>query len=435
MKLLSHFEQQINQYYPNQRHYLIAFSGGLDSTALLLLFAQLREKYPHLQLRAIHIHHGLSINADAWARHCEGICLQLSIPFVLEKVQIDTKKGIEAGAREARYKRIERCLYSDEVLVTAHHQQDQIETFLLALKRGSGVTGLGAMPICGQLYGVRVFRPLLSMTRQMLLDYVQQQRLPWIEDESNVDNRYERNFLRNEILPRLRTRWAHFDSAVQRSAQHCFEQQQLLNELLQESFITHVDAKEKSFQLEDFEQYSSLKQRALLRLWLDSLSLPMPSTLQLNQLLQDVVYARQDSNPQFQLGEKMLRRYKNKLYLTPHFLDLSSIKLNVNLNEPIYLPDNLGILLISEQEHKLLALWNKGAEQISWSLPLTNQQIHIAFHYSGKARLTNQSVNEDMKKLWQKFNVPVWQRQRTPLIFYGEKFQCALGYFNAVTEV
>lgn len=429
MKLFSLFEQQIHQHYPNQLRFLIGFSGGLDSTALLLLFAQLREKYPQLQLRAIHIHHGLSANADVWAQHCQQICQRHSIPFLLEKVQVETTKGIEAGAREARYQAIKQHLDCDEILVTAHHQQDQTETFFLALKRGSGVAGLGAMPVCSQLYGLRIFRPLLNATRQMLFDYVQQQRQPWIEDESNADNRYERNFLRNDILPRLRARWEHFDNALQRSAQHCLEQQQLLNELLQECFLAHFDPKEQTFHLEGFAQYSPLKQKALLRLWLDALSQPMPSTLQLNQLIQDVVFARQDSNPQFKLGDKLLRRYQNKLYLTPSFLDLRPVLLDVKLNEPIDLPDNLGTLLISEQDHQLLALWHKGTEQISCLLPLPKQPIQIRFHYSGKVYLNKQSVNEDIKKVWQKFNVPVWLRNRIPLIFYGDTLQTALGCF------
>ncbi|NBI42965.1 tRNA lysidine(34) synthetase TilS [[Haemophilus] felis] len=436
--LFSQFEQQIKSYYPRQKSFLIGFSGGLDSTALLLLLAKLREKSPDLQLRAIHIHHGLSANADAWVGHCQQICQQLQIPFLLEKLQVNNERGIEAGARDARYHAIRQHLQPDEVLVTAHHQQDQTETFLLALKRGSGVSGLSAMQICSELFGLPIFRPLLRFTRQALLDYVQQQNVAWIEDESNEDNRYERNFLRNDVLPILRERWYHFDNAVQRSAQHCFEQQQLLKELLQETFYTHFDQSTQTFHLNQFTQYSDLKQKALLRLWLEKLAVPMPSTLQLNQLIKDVVYARQDSAPQFQLGETVLRRYQNTLYLTPAFLDLRQVKINVPLHRLITLPDNLGTLLITEKEQtqhqQLEAIWDRQGGAIHWTLPFTEQPIQVRFHYSGKVRLSATSAKEEMKKIWQQFHVPVWERQRTPLIFFGEKLQAALGYFNVVNE-
>ncbi|HBO37032.1 MAG TPA: tRNA lysidine(34) synthetase TilS, partial [Pasteurellaceae bacterium] len=170
-------------------------------------------------------------NADFWEEHCRQICLRLDIPLIIEKVQVNNQNGVEAAAREARYQAIGRYLQPHEILVTAHHLQDQTETFLLALKRGTGIQGLGAMQPQSVVYNLPILRPLLNFTRLQLEDYVHSEQLTWIEDESNHDNRYERNFLRNEILPPLRRRWADFDRAVQRSAQHCFDQQQLINEL------------------------------------------------------------------------------------------------------------------------------------------------------------------------------------------------------------
>ena len=225
-------QNQFLQQLPEQQHnYLIAFSGGLDSSALLLLFKQAQAQR-NLHLRAIHIHHNLSPNADFWAAHCAQLCQQLKIPLIIERVQIQGDKGLEANAREARYQAIARHIQPNEWLATAHHQQDQTETFLLALKRGSGVQGLSAMASQSQLFGLSIFRPLLGFSRQQLQQFVQQQGIQWIEDESNQDSRYERNFLRNQVLPLLRERWPHFDQAVQRSAQHCAEQQALLEELL-----------------------------------------------------------------------------------------------------------------------------------------------------------------------------------------------------------
>ena len=263
MDLFSLFQAQIPT---TANKLLVAFSGGLDSTALLSLVKKLSEKRPHLSLRAIHIHHGLSPNADAWTNHCQQLCKQFAIPLIIEKVKVEMHDGIEAGAREARYQAISTHIQPDEYLVTAHHLNDQTETFFLALKRGAGLQGLGAMQKESQLFGMPILRPLLSFSRYELEDYVQRETLSWVEDESNQDNHYDRNFLRNQILPELRQRWGHFDHAVQRAAQHCFEQHQLINELLQDCFEQHILEDQKQFLLVNFLDYSLQKQTALLRM-------------------------------------------------------------------------------------------------------------------------------------------------------------------------
>ncbi|WP_109078427.1 tRNA lysidine(34) synthetase TilS [Aggregatibacter kilianii] len=435
--LLESFSQQLQRLAPNQTQFLIGFSGGLDSTALLALFAKYRENRPHFQLRAIHIHHGLSTNADDWTAHCQQICRQFNIPLLIQRVEVGTENGIEAGARLARYEAIAQQILPDEWLATAHHQQDQTETFFLALKRGSGLQGLSAMQPQSQVYGVPIFRPLLNFSRRQLLEFVQQQGLSWIEDESNADNQYERNFLRNVVLPELRQRWAHFDSAVQRSAQHCYEQQQLLNELLADEYQKNVEKNDRTFKLQHFADYSAVKQRALLRLWLQDWGLAMPSLVQLEQMISDVIFAKADAQPQFRLEDKVVRRYQNRLFLTPVLADISSESIAAKLNETILLPDNLGSLLLQKTPEKMTALWRdeNGLEhKTSLSLPLEETAVWIRFGYSGKVKLTRQGVNQDIKKVWQQLNVPPWQRQRIPLIFYGEKLQSAVGFFTVFQD-
>lgn len=431
--LFKRFQAQIDKYASTQTQFLIGFSGGLDSTALLLLFTKLRENRPHLQLRAIHIHHGLSANADSWAQHCKQICEQLNVPFIIEKVQVDARNGIEAGAREARYQAIAQHILPYEVLATAHHLQDQTETFFLALKRGSGLQGLGAMQVQSAVYNLPVFRPLLHFTRPELEQFVQAEKLDWVEDESNSDSRYERNFLRNEILPELRQRWPHFDSAVQRSAQHCFEQQQFINELLADEFAQNFDKTDRTFNIQPFAHYSATKQKALLRLWINEWQLPMPSLVQLEQIIQDVIFAKADSNPLFLLGEKVVRRHQQKLYLTPQFSDISTHKINIKIGETVCLPDHLGTLTLTQQTDKLLVQW-QNQQLVTQALPLTNTPIQVRFSYTGKVRLTEKSANKEMKKIWQHFNVPVWQRQRIPLIFYGDKLKSAVGLFEVFDD-
>ena len=431
--LLEQFSQRLQQLAPNQTQFLIGFSGGLDSTALLALFAKLREKQPHFQLRAIHIHHGLSSNADAWATHCENLCQQFQIPLLIQRVNVNMANGIEAGARQARYEAIAQHIFHQEWLATAHHLQDQTETFFLALKRGSGLQGLSAMQAQSTVYNVPIFRPLLSFNRQQLLNFVQQQGITWIEDESNADNQYDRNFLRNQILPDLRQRWGHFDSAVQRCAQHCYEQQQLLNELLAEEYQKNVDKTDRTFKVQHFADYSAIKQRALLRLWLQECGVAMPSLVQLEHLISDVIFAKPDTQPQFRLENNIVRRYQHKLFITPIFTDISSNDIEAELDKPIALPDNLGTLRLQKTLQKMTALWhdeNGNIYKETLALPLEGTKVWIRFGYSGKVKLTPKGVNQDIKKVWQNLNVPPWQRQRIPLIFYDDKLQSAVGFFT-----
>ena len=351
MDLFSLFQAQIPT---TANKLLIAFSGGLDSTALLSLVKKLSEKRPHLSLRTIHIHHGLSPNADTWTAHCQQLCKQFAIPLIIEKVKVEMHDGIEAGAREARYQAILKHIQPDEYLVTAHHLNDQTETFFLALKRGAGLQGLGAMQKESQLFGMPILRPLLSFSRNELEHYVQQENLSWVEDESNQDNHYDRNFLRNQILPEIRQRWGHFDYAVQRAAQHCFEQQQLINELLQTCFEQHLLEDQKQFSLVNFLGYSSQKQTALLRMWLAKNQIAMPTQVQLAHIIDDVIKAKADATPQFQLGEHIIRRYQQRLYLTEKFVDLSQTCIDMPLNQQITLPDNLGTICAAHNAKGIL---------------------------------------------------------------------------------
>ena len=437
MSLINHFSQQIQRYYPQQKQFLIGLSGGLDSTALLLLFALYRQQHPEIQLRAIHIHHNLSAHADDWASHCEQLCQQLAIPFLLEKVAVDKNKNIEASARDARYQGIKQNILSDEILVTAHHLQDQSETFLLALKRGSGLQGLSAMQIVSEMDGLNIFRPLLLCSRPQLENFVIQHQLPWVEDESNQDSRFERNFLRNEILPHLRQRWPHIDQAIFRSSQLCLAQQQLIDELLQESFSQYFDPNNQSFAIDHFNQFSEAKQNALLRAWLKQLKQAMPSQLQLKQIIQDVVFAKEDRLPEFKLNGMVIRRYQDRLYLMPEFQDLKHTQIALKLNQKILLPDNLGTLELTENQHHFIISWLsplsplalEPTELKTLTLDKTNENIQVRFSYQGKVKLKN-GQHESLKKCWQKAHIPPWQRQRIPLIFYGENFKGAVGCFK-----
>ena len=211
----------LSQYRASPR-WLVGFSGGLDSTALLDLLVQLSRSEQLPPLMAVHVNHGLSPNADAWQLHCEQVCRRLGVPLESRRVEVSNSgKGVEAAAREARYAVFEELLEPGGVVLLAHHLDDQVETFFLRLLRGAGTQGLSAMPANRALGRGILYRPLLEFSRDQLRDYAAQRQLEWVEDESNAQSGPKRNFLRREVLPLVEQRWpfrlhATYDESISR---------------------------------------------------------------------------------------------------------------------------------------------------------------------------------------------------------------------------
>lgn len=396
------------------RALLVAYSGGVDSSVLLHALVNIKQQQlPDLQLRAIYIHHGLSHNADHWAEHCQQQCQMWQMPLIIEKVKLDRQAGnIEEQARNARYQTIYHHLKDNETLCTAQHLDDQCETFFLALKRGSGPAGLAAMPIENK----RHLRPLLTISRAQIEEYAKYHQLTWIEDESNQDDHYDRNFLRLNVLPTLNTRWPHFSQMVARSAELTQQQEALLNELLLADF-EQVVALQGQLCLMPLYGYSDYKRNAILRMWFRSQQINMPSQRQLALIWQTVALAKEDANPKFILNNKQVRRYQNQLYLLPLYQDIEQKVLNWDLTLPLELPDNIGQLQANNQI------------DLTCRLPQVDEQVTVRFHAQGQWQVVNRKGSRAIKKLWQEHNIAPWMRTRIPLVYYNEQLICAVGIF------
>lgn len=215
----------------------VGYSGGLDSSVLLHALVQLRTTYPQLKLHAIHIHHGLQTNADAWQLFCQQQCQALQVPLTSVKVHIVeiARQGVEAAARQQRYVAFAKVIQNKGVLVTAHHQRDQVETVLMALARGAGVNGLGAMSALTikRMQGVELqqARPLLQVPYESLKAYAQAFQLSWIEDPTNQQIDFKRNFVRHEILPKFNQAWSFSEQNIAKSARFLQEANELLLDL------------------------------------------------------------------------------------------------------------------------------------------------------------------------------------------------------------
>lgn len=414
----NHLAEQIG----DERKLCVALSGGLDSTVLLAALTALRAgPYPDLSLRAIHIHHGLSELADDWVAHVVAFCRQLQVPLEVVYVSVDAKgKGVEAAARTARYQAFADHLAVGEILLTAQHLNDQCETFLLALKRGSGPAGLSAMAALSVNKGYPLLRPFLSLSRQQLEQFATDAGLKWIEDDSNQDVRFDRNFLRLCILPALYERWPHFPQAVSRSATLCAEQETLLDELLSESLQVLTDDSNGSLDIPAIAAMSVPRRQALLRRWLADQGARMPSRDQLQRIWDEVALSREDAEPQLQLNLLSVRRFRQRLYLLPQMASLKQTVLLWDTASPLTLPDGLGQLQASE-------VFVQNAESIR--LPRDDEQVSVRFQTQGMIEKAGRQHSRQSKKLWQELNIPPWQRERTPLIYYNEQLMAAPGLF------
>ncbi len=294
----------------------VGLSGGLDSVVLLQLLCHLRGEMD-FALSALHVHHGLSPNADAWVEFCMELCHKLDVPLEAAAVCLDlgSGQGVEASARAVRYDSFTRC--GADFIVLAHHRDDQAETVLLNLLRGAGVHGAAAMPECRPLEtgsGTRILRPLLSMPRATLEAYAAEHGLAWIEDESNADPAYSRNFLRHHILPPLKARFPGCDAALARAARHFAEGAELLDDLAEIDLARAASG--EGLSVAKLTELGEARARNLLRHWLRKLGAGMPDTESLKEALHQLLTAKAEATVCVKVDARFtLRRYRGVAYL------------------------------------------------------------------------------------------------------------------------
>jgi tRNA(Ile)-lysidine synthase len=338
-------------------HIIVAYSGGVDSHVLLHALHLARQQANlDFQLSAIHIHHGLSQHADQWQAHCQQVCTRLDITFQTANVSVAAlpRQSLEAQAREARYNKLVELAPVNCQVLLAQHQDDQLETFLLQLKRGAGPKGLSAMNrewvINSRLQPdkqVGFYRPLLDTTQQAILDYAQQHNLKWCEDESNQNTDFERNFLRHDVLPILQHRWPEISRSVARSAALCAEQQGLLDEIC-DNKLKSIQASANSLFLTELKPLSSSWLHQLVRYWLSELGIQSPSLTVLNQLRPEVLDAIEDATPILQWNGWQFRRFDQQLFVIRASLQKATLNKIWQGENTISLPNNMGDLTFTQ---------------------------------------------------------------------------------------
>ena len=385
----------------------MAVSGGLDSTVLLHTLAALRGELA-VPISALHVDHALQADSARWGEHCAQLCAGLSIP--LRQVRVDVgcckDKGLEATARQARYRAFEDELGEGEMLLSAHHQDDQAETLLLQLLRGGGVHGMAGMPLLRSLGRGWLARPLLDVGRADLLAYAERQGLDWIEDPSNRDTRLERNYLRHELIPLLAQRRAGVGKVLARSAAHFAENAELLDELAAADMTGCADG--EGLLIPVLCRLSPARQRNLLRYFIRQQGLPLPDHRRLQAVLDDFLPAAVDAVPLVSWSGAELRRYRDRLYaMTPlPTLPETGWELRWDGYGVLQLPDGLGCYRLVERDGGLDPRWLQGHE---WTIRLR--------HGGERLRLPGHAHHASLKGLLQQAGIPPWRRERLPLLY------------------
>jgi tRNA(Ile)-lysidine synthase len=390
---------------PGVGRFHVGLSGGLDSSVLLHILHQAR---PATELRAIHVNHGLRPEAGQWARNCIDLCGRYGIEIEVLNVDAHPARGEspEAAAREARYGAIERLLAPGDCLLTAHHRDDQAETLLLQLLRGGGPAGLAAMPELAPFGPGWHLRPLLVFDRNILHQYATAAGLEWIEDDSNSELRYDRNFLRREIMPLLRGRWPALTQTLARAALHQAEAAELLEALAGLDFPQVHDPLRGTLAVSRLKLLSPARLHNVLRHWCRLHAALPPSAAVLQQIV-GAIGAADDRTPQVAWGSYEIRRHGNDLYL----LDRITAPL---ADEYVWHLRNGGF---SIPELKL-KLYLPDLLAAGLKLPEATETLHIRFRDCGeRITLQGRDHTHSLKKILQERTVPPWMRSRLPLLY------------------
>lgn len=396
---------------------VLGLSGGLDSVVLLHLLVEANKFLP-FKLSAHHVHHGLSPNADAWVGFCEDMCKKSNTPFILTKVKISKNSGlgIESTARTARY----QALLGDDadLICVAHHQDDQAETFLLQLARGAGVKGLASMGSVNQ----KIIRPLLNVPRSALEAHAKQHHLTWVEDESNLDTKFDRNFMRHQVLPVLSKQYPAIRQTIARAASHLAEADLLLDELA-EMDITACRLNQTNTQqikLQQLAQLSDARIHNALRWWLKQNACDVPSAAHLTQIRQQLFDAKSDASIKIKVSEShILRRFQGTAFIVDY--EKQSIKNNA--------PNKFSVIwkgekVITLPDHSRLTFSEVMGAGIAMR-HIKDATLMIRYRQGGETlKVVENRPSRSLKSIFQTSNIPPWQREHLPLLFLDNELIC-----------
>jgi tRNA(Ile)-lysidine synthase len=414
--------RQILARLPRAPEYQVAYSGGVDSHVLLFILAGVREQLPG-ELVAVHVNHGIQQASGDWEVHCRAICEQLGVRFRCIQVQGRAGRGEspEAVARAARYRGLAQSLPADAVLLTAQHRDDQAETLLLQLFRGAGVRGLASMPEQMPFGQGQLLRPFLFSSRKEIVACARQHRLCWVVDPANRDLRYDRNFVRHQLLPQLQQRWPAVAHTLSRAAAHQADQVELAAVVAEMDYAHCRGRAGHGLQVDQVRLLSVARQRNLLRFWIEHNGLSLPSRVVIERILEELLESDGVSSPLVHWPDAEVRRYRNCLYaMAPPPAHVVEQIFCWAPEFPLSLENAGGELTASREQGAGLVLPDVG-------------QITIRFRQGGEQlQPAGRQHHHRLKKLLQEWGVPPWERNRIPLVYVGDTLVAVAGL--CVTE-
>ncbi|MBB1485028.1 tRNA lysidine(34) synthetase TilS [Oceanospirillum sediminis] len=416
---------------PEHNQLWLALSGGLDSVVLLDLAVNWCRVNDQV-LRVIHIHHGLSPNADQWARFCQVLCLDytrnndVSVEFECHRVTLDLAGNIEEQARKARYAVFEQQLGKNDLLLMAHHSDDQAETFLLRLLRGSGSQGLRGMPVLRSLGQGKLFRPLLSVQRKQLEQWAEKYRLNWVDDESNQSLAFDRNYLRHKVIPAIQARWPESHQQFMKATANLADEAGLLRDLAELDLQSVRQSSAWSREVlccDALRRLSEQRRINVLRHWLADQGMSALEKKQWQIVLDEILAARQDAEPCFRWQGKALRRFRNQLFCISEadseYVVTAESEKDSRVHLAVYsekggavelnLPGLLSVTLMpgraDNSDESVIALPDTGY------LEVRPRQGGEVIRLKGRGK-------KQVKKLLQESQIPPWIRQKLPMLWW-----------------
>jgi len=371
------------------------------------------------EVRAIHVDHGLAEQAEQWSMHCRAQCRQLRVQIDCRRVDLSLREGrsVEAFAREERYRVMREAMDARDMLLTAHTQDDQAETLLLQLLRGAGPAGLAAMPEIKAFGDGWLARPVLGVSRKQIRHYVDEHDLSVVHDPSNQDLRFDRNFLRHEIVPRLEERWPAMASTLSRAASHQGQAKVLLEELGSRDLAGLSNEPHGSVSCSELGATDPERRHNLLRTWIRERGFDVPTNEVIRRLDEEVVTASAERCPMLRWGETQLRRYRDRLYLMRPLGEICRTCRTWNMVEPLALPHGVlaslrctgqGLRFVASRERVVEVRFRNGQE---------------------RCRPNGRQHAQTLKRLFQEAAVAPWLRDRIPLIYIDNELAAVAGYW------
>ena len=384
----------------------VALSGGLDSMVLMHSIMTLCRAKPESfpEPHAIHVNHSLHEDSDLWEAHCIDFCGKNNIPIYVERIKFKNEGGgIESAAREHRYRAFERYLPPFSVLFVGHHKDDQVETFFLRLLRGSGSKGLTGIPYKRPLGNSLILRPLLRCSRAEIEAYASENQISGISDISNLDTDFDRNLLRQEILPALEVRWPGYRSTVCRAISILHEDNLLLNSLLPSDFdITNIFG-DPGLSLGFVSRYGFHGARIIIRRFAASHGLLAPDLSSLSEFVRQLIDSDKEKTPEIRIGERVIRRFRDGIFLLPTLpaiVQAPVVSLSPGQGTEI---KGIGLLQLDEEKDGTQESGSERTVKFCW------RHSEVVDH--------SKTLRARIKRILYREGIPPWWRDRVPIAF------------------